>query len=195
MPRDKQIAILLPDTLQAFGLENLLKEYFVPVTVARFANERSFNRESADMFDFYFTDMEFFLRNIDFFLPRRTKTFILLNGKTGNTCQPPLSGNLNLLATDVPIEQFIEQIEPLLSTDAHSPAENNKALSSREINVLQQVVSGYTNKEIADHLNISLNTVLSHRKNITAKLGIKTVSGLTFYAIMNGYISGNEPNT
>ena len=46
--------------------------------------------------------------------------------------------------------------------------------------------------EIAEHLNISLNTVLTHRKNITAKLGIKTVSGLTFYAIMNGLISGDE---
>ena len=38
----------------------------------------------------------------------------------------------------------------------------------------------------------SLNTVLSHRKNITTKLGIKTVSGLTFYAIMNGIISGDD---
>ena len=47
-------------------------------------------------------------------------------------------------------------------------------------------------KEIADKLNISLNTVLTHRKNITAKLGIKTVSGLTFYAIMNGIISGDD---
>jgi DNA-binding CsgD family transcriptional regulator len=45
------------------------------------------------------------------------------------------------------------------------------------------------NKEIADRLNISINTVLSHRKNLTAKLGIKTVSGLSFYAMMNGYIS------
>ena len=47
-------------------------------------------------------------------------------------------------------------------------------------------------QEIADKLNISLNTVLTHRKNITAKLGIKTVSGLTFYAIMNGIISGDD---
>ena len=42
---------------------------------------------------------------------------------------------------------------------------------------------------IADRLNISVNTVLSHRKNITAKLGIKSVSGLSVYAIMNGIIS------
>jgi DNA-binding CsgD family transcriptional regulator len=66
-------------------------------------------------------------------------------------------------------------------------------LSLREIDVLCLVASGLTNKEIADKLNISTNTVLSHRKNITAKLGIKSVSGLSVYAMMNGYIC-NVPN-
>ena len=62
-------------------------------------------------------------------------------------------------------------------------------LSPRETEVLKLVAKGFMNKEIADQLNISINTVLSHRKNLTAKLGIKTVSGLSFYAMMNGYIS------
>lgn len=68
----------------------------------------------------------------------------------------------------------------------------DKGLSSRELEVLTEVARGLTNKEIADTLNISMNTVMSHRKNITAKLNIKTVSGLTFYALMNGLISGEE---
>ena len=58
--------------------------------------------------------------------------------------------------------------------------------------MLQLVAQGYINKEIADKLNISFNTVLTHRKNITTKLGIKTVSGLSFYAMMNGYITTND---
>ena len=70
--------------------------------------------------------------------------------------------------------------------------EANRELTSREIDALQLAAKGITNKEIADKLNISLNTVLTHRKNITTKLGIKTVSGLTFYAIMNGLLSGEE---
>ena len=77
-------------------------------------------------------------------------------------------------------------------SSSNTTTENNKDLSSREVDVLQLIVKGITNKEIADKLNISLNTVLTHRKNITAKLGIKTVSGLTFYAIMNGIISGDD---
>ena len=61
-------------------------------------------------------------------------------------------------------------------------------LSQREIEVLCLIAQGHLNKEIADKLNISINTVLSHRKNITSKLGIKSVSGLSVYAMMNGYI-------
>ena len=44
------------------------------------------------------------------------------------------------------------------------------------------------NKEIADHLNISVHTVVSHRKNITAKTDIKTVAGLTIYALLNNLL-------
>lgn len=58
-------------------------------------------------------------------------------------------------------------------------------LSDREQTIVKQVVSGYTNQQIADKLFLSIHTVNTHRKNITNKLGIKTVSGLTVYAIMN----------
>lgn len=59
------------------------------------------------------------------------------------------------------------------------------ALSDREQTIVRQVVSGYTNQQIADKLFLSIHTVSTHRKNITNKLGIKTVSGLTVYALMN----------
>ncbi|MGM9756282.1 MAG: response regulator transcription factor, partial [Parabacteroides sp.] len=103
------------------------------------------------------------------------------------------SGNaLQCLATDLTPEQLIEQLQQIFEAAPQQELEGNKELSSREIDVLQLVAKGITNKEIADKLNISLNTVLTHRKNITTKLGIKTVSGLTFYAIMNGLLSGEE---
>lgn len=62
-------------------------------------------------------------------------------------------------------------------------------LSEREIDVLIQLVNGLSNKEIADKLSISVHTVISHRKNISLKTGIKSQSGLTIYAITKNIIS------
>ena len=65
-------------------------------------------------------------------------------------------------------------------------------LSRREEGVLKLVAKGLLNKEIADALNISVNTVITHRKNITRKTGIRTVPGLTAYAILNGLVDINS---
>jgi DNA-binding CsgD family transcriptional regulator len=61
-------------------------------------------------------------------------------------------------------------------------------LSSREKEVLRLVAMGHSNKIIADKLFISIHTVISHRKNISEKTGIKSISGLTVYAILNNLI-------
>jgi DNA-binding CsgD family transcriptional regulator len=65
-------------------------------------------------------------------------------------------------------------------------------LTGREIEVLKLVALGFSNKEIAGKLFISTHTVISHRKNMTEKLGIKSISGLTVYAIINGYINTDD---
>ena len=67
-----------------------------------------------------------------------------------------------------------------------------KVLTDREIEVLSLIVQGYINKEIADQLNIGLTTVITHRKNIMDKLGLKSVSALTIYAVMHGYVDINK---
>lgn len=61
-------------------------------------------------------------------------------------------------------------------------------LSARERDILVSVAKGKTNKEIADRYNISIYTVISHRRNISRKLGINSIPGLTVYAIMNKLI-------
>jgi DNA-binding NarL/FixJ family response regulator len=72
------------------------------------------------------------------------------------------------------------------------PNKNADTISSREKNILKHIALGLTNKEIADQLFISIHTVVTHRKNITQKLGIKSVSGLTVYAILHNLISMDE---
>ena len=74
----------------------------------------------------------------------------------------------------------------------NSADSKEKALSDREIEVLSLVAQGKINKEIAEKLFISTTTVITHRKNIQEKLGIKSVSSLTIYAVMHGYVDINK---
>jgi DNA-binding NarL/FixJ family response regulator len=73
-------------------------------------------------------------------------------------------------------------------TTTEENKDDTEELTPRERLILKHVALGLTNKEIASKLFISTHTVISHRKNITRKLDIKTVSGLTVYAILNGII-------
>lgn len=66
--------------------------------------------------------------------------------------------------------------------------DNGDVLSDRERDVIVSVVQGMQNKEIADHLCISVNTVITHRRNIARKLQIHSTAGLTIYAIVNGLV-------
>jgi DNA-binding CsgD family transcriptional regulator len=68
-------------------------------------------------------------------------------------------------------------------------------LTRREIEVLRLVSKGFANKEIADRLSISIHTVISHRKNISEKTGIKSASGLTMYAVLKKIIDIDEITT
>lgn len=90
------------------------------------------------------------------------------------------------LEEDFAKHTFIE--EEILLPGAGLEGDN---LSAREKEILVCVAKGMLNKEIADLYNISIYTVITHRKNITRKTGIKSVAGLTVYAILNNLIDMN----
>ena len=69
-----------------------------------------------------------------------------------------------------------------------SKAESNESLSEREKEIIVCLVQGMSNKEIASQLFISVNTVITHRRNIARKLQIRSLAGLTIYAIANNLI-------
>jgi regulator of cell morphogenesis and NO signaling len=69
-----------------------------------------------------------------------------------------------------------------------NPTPSEEALGEREREVIVALVQGMSNKEIADHLCISVNTVITHRRNIARKLQIHSPAGLTIYAIVNGLV-------
>lgn len=88
----------------------------------------------------------------------------------------------------IDIHDSAEQIKSYFDELGNKSEENineNYELTTREKDVLTLLVKGLLNKEIADKLNISIHTVITHRKNIVRKTGIKTVAGLTIYAMLN----------
>jgi len=100
---------------------------------------------------------------------------------------------INLFDTSTLICYKVNEILNSFLTDQSKDTDTE--LTKREIEVLQLLTKGHSNKEIADQLFVSTHTVISHRKNISEKTGIKSASGLTMYAILKKIIDVNEIDT
>ncbi len=83
---------------------------------------------------------------------------------------------------------IVRKLRSAIASMNDKPKFEGEELSSREKEILVCVAKGMLNKEIADHFNISIYTVITHRKNITRKTGIRSVAGLTVYALLNRLI-------
>ena len=80
-------------------------------------------------------------------------------------------------------------LDPQVARRASLKGERNGGLTPRELEILQLIVDGKSNKEIADQLNLSVNTVAVHRANIMDALGIHKAAELVVYAIRNGLVN------
>lgn len=88
--------------------------------------------------------------------------------------------------------RIIQKLKNAIEENEQNPRSDINELSSRERDILAAVAKGLTNKEIADKFNISIYTVISHRRNISHKLGINSIPGLTVYAIMNKLVDMSD---
>lgn len=88
--------------------------------------------------------------------------------------------------------RIIQKLKNALEENSQNPKSDINELSTRERDILTAVAKGKTNKEIADEFNISVYTVISHRRNISQKLGINSIPGLTVYAIMNKLVDMSD---
>jgi len=173
-----QVAIVMRDTLAAMGLQHLLETTFdVAVALLDSVDDLAALRDAPTC---VVTDPWTYVTHINTLLPRRDNVVVVGHGpcSDGTPC--------HYIDQTASINDLVEQFKAYI--DRRADQRDGDVLSQREIEVLRLVAAGKINKEIADTLNISINTVQSHRKNITAKLGIKSVSGLSFYAMMNGLL-------
>lgn len=202
-----EIAIVAPNTLTSLGLQNLLEEIIPMATIRVFRSFAELMDDTPDMYAHYFIASQIYFEHTAFFLPRKPKTIVLAGGEN----QPQLSGvpTLNIYQDEKSLIKDILRLHRYGHRQGHPDKQpdglhaampphvsantpNEHDLSAREIEVLVLITKGLINKEIADKLNISLTTVITHRKNIVEKLGIKSVSGLTIYAVMHGYVDADR---
>jgi DNA-binding NarL/FixJ family response regulator len=119
------------------------------------------------------------------------RTLVLVKDQSGDL----RTFSLPCLAENAPKEELLEKVLALIEqhSDGKDQAENE--LTPREQTIVKLVSLGMTNKQIADELFLSTHTVITHRKNISSKLGIKSASGLTIYAIVNNLITIEEASS
>ena len=191
-----KIAIIDPNTLSALGLKAILQHVMPIMTVDTFGTFAELTANDPDHYFHYFVAMNVVLENKSFFSERRRKTIVL----TLSLDSSSQLSEFHSLCINVPEQELIRSLL-VLEQHAHGSGQHlppmpkalqQKILTDREIEVMSLIVQGYINKEIADRLNIGLATVITHRKNIMEKLGVKSVSALTIYAVMHGYVDINK---
>lgn len=185
------IVILCSNALMGLGLRSIL-ERMLPFAAFKLCDDFSQIEHSAPEDHFHlFVEASKVVEHAPFFEARHTKTIALTSGTPNSNL---LQGyhQINILAPQEQIEASLQQLHKHAHTPAASPIKEQttkEVLSPREIEVLKLLVEGLMNKEIADRLNIGITTVITHRKNIVEKLGVKSVAGLTIYAVMKRYIT------
>ena len=191
-----RVAIIDANTLASMGLKQILLNVMPIMTVDTYVSFTELQLGHPETYFHYFAAMNIVLEHKDFFLARRRKTIVL----TLSLDTMSQLSEFHCLCVNVPEPQLVRSLLAL-QQGAHGKGENlppmpdiiqRTILSDREIEVMSLIVQGYINKEIADKLNIGLATVVTHRKNIMDKLGFRSVSALTIYAVMHGYVDINK---
>lgn len=200
-----RIAIIDDNTLQAIGLKSIFNDLVPMAEVCVYNDYEEFRTDGPEFFVHYFVSANLLIEDAPFFLQNIHKTMVLTNNP-GSTTKINHFNTLHICQDE---HQLIKSILQLFKKGHHDDKDMAHAaghprpgmpptaveedpLSPREQEVLRLVAKGLLNKEIADQLCISMTTVISHRKNITEKLGIKSVSALTIYAVMHGIVRLEE---
>lgn len=169
-----RVAIIGLSPLEEEGMKNIALSENVSAVCS--STRKDISLQELDGCDGILTTVDQLLAGIEYFLPRKDK-LLLLSDSSYN--------GFFTVSRNASVSELRHAIHTLVSSKKqHATA----ALSRRETDVLRLLAQGLTIKEISDRLHISSNTTTTHRKNISLKLGIRSVSGLSLYAMMNGII-------
>lgn len=182
--------IIHPSSIFSQGLKCILQK-ISPFQIYCFKNSQEFkdhSRQLKGIPQLIFADNSFSEILVPFMIKHANKyTKLIFVGEQEVKGYPWLSNQTSE-------DQLKEIVRNWKNSISSSESRQKKKLTQRELDVLRLLVLGYATKEIAKSLFISEHTVISHRKNITKKLGIKSLSGLTVYAIINSLIDTTSLN-
>ena len=191
------IAILSPNVLTAIGLRSILEKVAPAAETELFGSFRDFEAAGPERFFHYFVTARLFVAHAAFFRERRHKTIVLSSGEPhlaarGMHCLDVRTAEERLPRPPPPPPHPTPPPRPPRTTARRehaltAPPHAAQTLSDREAEVLTLIAEGLLNKQIAQRLGIGLTTVISHRRNIMEKLGIRSVAGLVVYALTEGY--------
>ncbi|MFI3286677.1 MAG: LuxR C-terminal-related transcriptional regulator [Rikenellaceae bacterium] len=185
------IIILTPNTLSSVGLREMLSQ-ILPFALIKVCNtiEELLAEKPTDIFHIFISS-QLLIENIQLLDKLRPKLIALTNG-SANTSALREFHQINIQQGEAEIMESIKAMHTHAHGSQHPtlppPNEETELLSPREREVTKLLVEGLINKEIAARLDIGVTTVITHRKNIFEKLGIRSIAGLTIYAIMKRYV-------
>ena len=188
-----RFAIIDDNILTCLGLQQVLGRFLPPF--AKVVVCESFevlqNQENLD-FQHFFVSSRIYFEHVQFFRNNPHKSIVLVAGDmsingvfTLNVCQ----SEATLIRDMMTLQSKGHGMRYLMEKQS---GQGGQVLSAREIEVAVLLSKGYINKEIADQLQISVTTVISHRKNIMEKLGARSIADIIIYSVVNGFVSIEE---
>ena len=192
MTHAPEIAVVTTDLLTGLGLRSILEKIIPGAAVTVFTRPGTFGCTDRRRFYHFFVSSPVYRANRKLFDGIGQRTILLCEGEPDAS----LGGFhcLNILQDEAELVRDILRLHHNAHRHGHPvplPAPAAVALTPREKEVLACVSRGMTNRQIGIEMGISPTTVISHRRNITDKLGIRTVPGLTIYAVTHGLVDAD----
>lgn len=190
-----QVIIFSPSVIIRKGLQSIIEKIQNTIIVAQIDSLDEL-KETAVKTDCDYIIIDTQLTNeskeIDLILRSHFESFKTI--WLTNTKQTQIKNSDCIISLNQTQNKILDTLQKLFGNSSKSQNESitPDGISKREADILKYIAMGYSNKEVADKLYISAHTVVTHRKNITRKLGIKTAPGLTIYAILNKIIDVND---
>jgi len=192
-------AIIDSNILTGLGLQQILEDIIPVAEITVIQSFEELQKMESENFVHFFVSSRIYFEHAQYFRQQAARSIVLVNGdmsisgvKTINVCQSEKNLVRDILAFSRGIHSPHGHVPAAQQAMVKPKPTEAMPLSSREVEVALLLSKGFINKEVADKLDISLTTVITHRKNIMEKLHARSLADIIVYVVMNGLIDISE---